>query len=87
MNLEINAGHNNWLSQKTLHDALYEIYKSSWLGGEYRVKVPTEKRPNTKVKIDIAFIMGDQKIAVEYDGDRHYTNTQKCLRDIKKKSA
>jgi len=87
MNVEINAGHNNWLNQKKLHDALYKIYKSSWLGGEYSVKVPTEKRPNTKVKIDIAFILGDQKIAVEYDGNMHYINTQKCLRDIKKKHA
>jgi len=82
----INAGHNNWLNQEKLRDALRRVYHDSF-SSEYKVIVPTLLRPKNTVRIDITFKRDNQKIAVEYDGYWHYINTRKCIRDEKKKKA
>ncbi len=84
LTVTIKAGKNGWLNQKKLRNALFDVFSSSWIGEEVHVVVPTEERPNSKQKIDIAFELRGRKIAVEYDGNIHYINTKKCLRDIVK---
>jgi very-short-patch-repair endonuclease len=85
--VKIRTGKNELLNQKKLRDTLFEIFSTSWLGDNFKVNVPTPKRSKTMVSIDIAFMRGDQKIAVEYDGHMHYVNTRKCLGDKRKKTA